>query len=155
MLPDSKRHLADDLAQDCLVRMIERVDQFDPSIAKFSTWRRCIVRSVVLDDFRRWRFRSGVPAPDFMGHPNDSDPVANALNAEFEMRLTKALRRLRKTRRTVCDAMWRGQSAERIAKKSRLTQNTVRVHARNGFEDLGWMLMPEVMRRAEAECCET
>lgn len=155
MLPGSKQHLVDDLTQDCLVKIIERAHNFDPEIASFPTWRSHVVRSVVLDDFRKWRFRCSVPPQDFMGRPTDSDPVANVLNAEFEARFTRALRRLTKTRRAVCAALWRGQSAAQVAKRERRVPGNVRFHARRGFRQLGEILIPEAVRRSdELECQE-
>src|SRR6186713_2788048 len=48
---------ARDIAQDALVRMLQKIDQYDPRYA-FSTWMFGIARNATIDEFRRNKHRS-------------------------------------------------------------------------------------------------
>jgi len=48
---------ARDIAQDALVRMLQKIDQYDPRFA-FSTWTFGIARNATIDEFRRRKNRS-------------------------------------------------------------------------------------------------
>jgi len=54
---------AEDIAQDATVRVLARLDTFNPRW-KFSTWVRVITRNLFIDGFRRQRKQSYSPVPD-------------------------------------------------------------------------------------------
>ena len=43
----------DDLAQDCMKRIVQRIDSFDSRLAKFTTWATTVCRSVLNGIYRR------------------------------------------------------------------------------------------------------
>jgi RNA polymerase sigma-70 factor (ECF subfamily) len=67
------RHLAEDLAQEAMVRAWRRAADFDPSRARFSTWLYRIVVNLCLDQRRRISAES---------LPDEFDPIDPAPHAD-------------------------------------------------------------------------
>lgn len=82
---------ARDIAQDALVRMLQRIDQYDPRYA-FSTWVFGIARNATIDEFRRNKRRSwDEPGEVVDDAPSPLQVVAQAQEAD---RVGTALERL-------------------------------------------------------------
>lgn len=126
LLLRSEWHRIDDLTQDCLVRLLEMFERFDPAIASFSTWRRHIVRRVVLDDRRNHRRRAERPVPDLMGHPNDFGPEENAIRAESAERLAQVLAAAPRKQRAAFRWMLERLPAPEVARRLKISEGQVR-----------------------------
>ena len=126
LLLRSEWHRIDDLTQECLVRLLEMFERFDPAIASFSTWRRHIVRRVVLDDLRDRRNRAARPVPDFMGQPNDFGPEENAIRAESAHRFAMALRKVTRKERAAFRWKLYGLTAQEIGLRLSVTESRAR-----------------------------
>jgi RNA polymerase sigma-70 factor (ECF subfamily) len=119
--------VAEDLAQEVMVKLWQRAHQFDPAKSSLSTWLFRIARNARIDYFRRQRGDAPIEA-DALSVPDDSQAPDDALNAaQWEDRVRAALTNLPAEQFAMITlAFFDGLSHSEIAERTGLKLGTVK-----------------------------
>jgi len=143
------RELAEDLAQDSFIKVLNALDRYDPSF-KFSSWIFKIAHNTALDALRRKQpvtlSLDGSPhatTPDeasataFMAVSPDPSPEDHAANRELGEEIERALATLRPEYRTAIVLFHlEGHPYEEIARVMELPLGTVKTFIHRGRKEL-------------------
>ncbi|MBY0611942.1 MAG: sigma-70 family RNA polymerase sigma factor [Beijerinckiaceae bacterium] len=113
------KDLANDVIQECFIKIWDRAGDFDPTIASPITWLATIARNRALDEVRR------KPTAALEDHPEIGelaapmlDPLADKARSEELRRLLACLSALdEEKRQIVLQAYYRGMSREALSKR--------------------------------------
>ncbi|HSE61087.1 MAG TPA: sigma-70 family RNA polymerase sigma factor [Candidatus Saccharimonadales bacterium] len=128
------RAAAEDIAQEAFIKAYERLNEFDGSKSRFSTWLYKIATNKAIDYLRAQKKR--VPTEDI---ELLADTAAPDYAAEEQHRVVRdAVAKLQPpTHRQVVEAYyWRGMSYQEIADDMHTPINTVRTWLRRAKEQL-------------------
>jgi RNA polymerase sigma-70 factor (ECF subfamily) len=128
---------AEDLAQDVMVTVWQKAEQFDPAKAKLSTWMFRIARNRFIDLKRRQKYPE-VDADDhlkeFAAPETTDEPV---IAGQASLRVRQALTALRPNQRQVIElSFFEELSHSQIAERLALPLGTVKSRIRIAFQTL-------------------
>ena len=115
----SDKDLANDVIQECFIKIWERAGDFDPKIASPITWLATIARNRALDEVRRKPVAALDDYPEIgeLAAPV-LDPMADRARSEELKRLLACLSSLDdEKRQIVLQAYYRGMSRENLSQK--------------------------------------
>ena len=131
---------AEEVVQDCFLKIWERPALYDPQRASFAAFFMTMVRNRALDTLRKRRFTT--PLEDEQGSllPIASErqgPLESAELRELGRTLSVALERLSEAHReTVTRAVYRGQSREKISLEMEVPIGTVKSRLKYALDKL-------------------
>jgi len=127
--------LADDLAQEVMLRMIAHADRYSPAYP-IRTWLAAIGRRLAISHFRRAEHRYGKVEADGQSSAG-AGPVARAIEAEEtdrrRARVDAALATLTESQRTAVILFYQhDMSVHEVARSMQMPENTVKSHLHRG-----------------------
>lgn len=121
--------LAADITQDCMLKVIDKVELYDPRLSSFSTWMISIAKHLWLEDCRRNRRRQKyseqyveAPVPDPVEQFPEKDEILAALDKMSQ-----------KSRMPILLKYSGGYSYEEIADLLKIPLGTVKSRISNGI----------------------
>lgn len=72
-LPNHYLHLADDLAQDAIIKAIENIHKYDPSKGNFKSWLYRVTQNLCFDAIRSMKKMDLVPLNGTIYHQDNSE----------------------------------------------------------------------------------
>lgn len=122
------RELAEEVLQECYVRIWERAGDFDPKIAQPVTWLSAIVRNRALDEVRKRGGRTFTDVDEIADLASDDEhPLETIGRREDVMRLLGCLEGLEPEKRSMVRlAYLDGLSREALAKRFARPEGTVK-----------------------------
>ncbi|TNE64405.1 MAG: sigma-70 family RNA polymerase sigma factor [Alphaproteobacteria bacterium] len=128
---------AEDLAQETLVTVWQKAEQFQPDKARLSTWMFRIARNKFIDQTRRQKYPE-VDADDHLQHlVSDDKADTGAIEGQMADRVATAMARLKENQRQVIElSFFEELSHTEIAERLSLPLGTVKSRIRIAFEAL-------------------
>jgi len=142
--------LAEDIAQDALVRTWRHAPVYDPRRASVTTWVLTITRNLAIDALR---LRRAVPMdPDDIVNlslaSGDPDPADVADRSDASARVRAVLSGIpTEQRRAVMMAAFYGLTAEEISRREGIPLGTAKTRIRSGLQKVRAALVPDLAVR--------
>lgn len=148
----------EDIAQDAVLRILDRIDQFEGR-SKFTTWAMAVAVRLAVSAFRRRHFRdvsleglAGDGAMRIELPDREASPETSGLKSELMRALENAISQLSEKQRLATRALLDGVPVDVIAEKTGNNRNAVyklvhdaRKSLRRGLEESGYQ-WPDVHR---------
>jgi RNA polymerase sigma factor (sigma-70 family) len=90
-LPSRYMHLAEDLAQDAIVKAIEKIDKYDPSKGNFKSWLYRVTQNLCFDTIRSMNKMEMVPISSNVMHETFSN-LSKDVNYDGLKKIRKAMK---------------------------------------------------------------
>lgn len=141
--------LAEDVAQEALLRAWRHAEAYDARRGSVVTWLLAITRNLAIDAVRLHR-----PSPTdpetvvaLVGAASDAGPAERAIRADERSGLVDALSRLPVAqRRAIVLAVFGGRSAQEVASREGIPLGTAKTRIRDGLIRLRGLVDSEAMR---------
>jgi RNA polymerase sigma-70 factor (ECF subfamily) len=136
---------AEDAVQETLIAIHTRRASYDPALP-FTAWVYGIARYKLIDEYRRHKRRATVPldeAGDLFGHDEAQEAIARRDVAKLLDKLPPAKRQL------VKDIKLEGMSVAEAARRTGMSESSVKVTVHRALKSLGEDLRDEEGRNAD------
>jgi RNA polymerase sigma-70 factor (ECF subfamily) len=128
--------IAEETLQDCLLKIWDKADQFDPEKGRLFTWMVRLCRNLAIDKIRSSQFKKGNKTESMPDYVNDDDRLSEAPNVS-DPGLRKVVEQLDEKSRLVIELLFFQDYTQKEASEALdIPLGTIKSRSRKALLDL-------------------